>query len=102
MKAVISILGKQFLVQENDEILIEKLNLKEKTINFDNVLLIIDDKKIIIGSPKIEKAEVQVEKLEDTKGKKIKVIKFKAKKRYKKISNQRRHLTKIRINKIKV
>ena len=58
MNAVIKVGGKQYFVQENEEIFVEKLNASEgDVVNFDQVLM-LDGK---VGSPYLEDATVQGE-----------------------------------------
>lgn len=99
--AVIKTGGKQYLVSENQELKIEKLKAKPKSkINFDQVLLLADDKKIQIGNPYLKDVKVQATLLETRKDKKINVFKFKPKKRYKRLKGHRQQISKIRIEKI--
>ena len=101
MKAIISLLGKQYLISENDEILTNKIEGKKgEKINISDVLLISDNDKIILGKPKIKDAEVKAEILETKKGEKIRVLKFKAKKRYKRVIGFRPIVSKLKISKI--
>jgi len=103
MKAVIKLSGKQFLVTEGDKIISNKVKADEKSlVKVDEVFLLIDGEKVKIGQPKVKGAVVELELLETKKGKKIKIIKFKAKKRYKRIKGHRQILSKLRVKKIGV
>lgn len=101
--AVIKTGGKQYLVKENDILLVEKIG-KEKgeILEFDKVLLFIDkeNKKIKIGKPYLENVKVEAEILEQVKGKKITIIKYKPKIRYRRKKGHRQPYTKIKILKI--
>lgn len=101
--AIIKTGGKQYLVKEGDILTIEKLPEKvgEKII-FDQVLLVSDEKgkEIKIGQPLVKEAKVEAEILEQTKGPKVKVIKFKRKIRYHRKKGHRQSLTKVKIIKI--
>ena len=81
---------------------IEKLEIgKKKEITFKEVLLVSDEKKIKIGTPLVKSAKVTAKVLEpEMKGRKVTVIKFKAKKRYKKKMGFRPRYTKLEITKI--
>jgi len=80
--AVIKTGGKQYKVQEDEEIIIDKVEgEKGAKIDFDAVFLVVDDKKVKIGVPSVAKAKVTGEIVEQEKGKKIRVAKFKAKSR---------------------
>ena len=99
--AIIRTGGKEYKVSEGEEILIEKLSGKKgDSVVFDQVLLLVDDKKIDIGQPLVEKARVKAKVLEQAKGEKIRVVKFRAKSRYRRVKGHRQKLTKIRIEKV--
>jgi len=100
--AVIKTGGKQYRASEGEEFEIEKLEGKEgDKIDFDEVLLVVDGEKVEIGAPKVEGAKVLAEIVEQKKGEKIRVAKFKAKSRYRRVQGHRQLLTKIRILEIK-
>ena len=101
MLAVIKTGGKQYLVKKGDKIKIEKLEGKEGSeINFTDVLLLEKDKKVEIGKPVIKDAKVVAKILEQGKGKKIIIFKYKAKTRYKKKTGHRQPFTEVEVIKI--
>lgn len=104
MFAVIKTGGKQYKVQKGDILEIEKLNSKGKEVTFSDVFLVSNDKdKIKVGKPKVSKAKVIAKILEpETKGKKVTIVKFKPKKRYKKKMGHRQKYTKVKIEEILV
>ena len=73
---------------------------KEKKLVFDKVLLIQTEDKIKIGYPYIKDATVLADIVESYKTDKIRVFKFRAKKRYKKTSGSRQKMVRVKINKI--
>jgi len=98
--AVIKTGGKQYLVQEGEELEIEKINDKKgKKISFDKILL-IKDKKVRIGNPFLKKAVVKAEVLEHFKDKKIRISRYKAKSRRRKVKGHRQRKTRVKILKI--
>ena len=100
MLAIIKTGGKQYLVREGQSLSIEKIEGKSNSkIVFDQVLLLIVDEKVQIGTPKVKDAKVTATLLETKKDKKIRVFKFKAKKRYKKLRGHRQLRTKVKIEK---
>jgi len=101
--AVIKTGGKQYIVQENDVLDVEKLD-KEKgnKLVFKELLLVLDGKKTLLGKPFVKKAQVEADVLEQFRGEKIKVGRFRSKKRHSKIKGHRQYLTKIKINSIKL
>lgn len=98
MQAVIATGGKQYLVR-NDESLNVELVGDEKKLIFD-VLLLIDGKDITVGAPIVDKIKVHAEVLDTVKGEKIKILKFKAKKRVKRLTGHRQKYSQIKITKI--
>lgn len=101
--AIIKTGGKQYKVQKGDVLEVEKLEVgKKKEVAFKEVLLVSDDeKKIKVGAPLVKGAKVTAKVLEpEAKGKKVTIIKFKAKKRYKKKIGHRQKYTRVEIAKI--
>lgn len=99
--AVVKIGGSQYKVSEGEEIVVDKLQEKEKVkIEFADVLLLVDDKKVKIGDPYIKDAKLKATVLEHFKGEKIRVATYKAKSRYRKVKGFRSRLTRIKIDKI--
>jgi len=100
MFAVIETGGKQYRVQEGDVIFVEKLNaLTDDIIKFD-VLVCGDNQDVRVGTPIVENASVEGTVLGHTKGEKIVVFKYKAKKTFRKTQGHRQPYTKIEIKKI--
>ena len=103
MKAVIVTGGKQYSVQENDVIYIEKLNAEaEQTVTFDQVRAIVDGENSKFGTPVVEGATVTAKVLKNGKGKKITVFKYRPKKDSKSMQGHRQPYTKVQIEKISV
>jgi large subunit ribosomal protein L21 len=101
MKAIIVTGGKQYTVSEGDVLYIEKLNAEEEaTVKFDEVLAILDGENSKIGAPVVEGACVEAKVVKNGKGKKIDVIKYKAKKGEKKHIGHRQPYTKVEITKV--
>ena len=101
MKAVIVTGGKQYTVSEGDVIFVEKLNAEEaSTVNFDQVLAVLDGENTKIGTPVVEGAKVEAKVVKNGKGKKITIFRYKAKKNEKKKIGHRQPYTKVEITKI--
>lgn len=98
--AVIRTGGKQYKVSEGQQLKIEKLEVeKNNKIDFDDVLLVVNEDKVEIGTPNL-KIKVTASVLDQTKGKKIDVFKYKAKTGYHKKTGHRQNLTVVKIDKI--
>ena len=101
MKAVIVTGGKQYTVSEGDVLFVEKLGVEaEETVKFDEVLAVLDGENSKIGAPVVEGAVVEAKVVKNGKGKKIHVLKYKAKKNEKKKQGHRQPYTKVQIAKI--
>ena len=90
--AVIQTGGKQYKVAKGDVITVEKLpgglKASDKVV-FDKVLLVDNGKDTTIGNPFISGAKVEGTFQEEGRGKKIIVVKYKAKSRYFKSNGHR-------------
>ena len=101
MKAIIVTGGKQYTVAEGDVLYIEKLEAEaEATVKFETVLAVLDGENTKIGAPVVEGAAVEAKVVKNGKGKKIDVIRYKAKKNEKKHIGHRQPYTKVEITKI--
>ena len=101
MKAVIVTGGKQYTVAEGVVLFIEKLNAEaESTVKFDQVLAVLDGENTKIGAPVVEGATVEAKVVKNGKGKKIDIIRYKAKKNEKRHIGHRQPYTKVEITKI--
>lgn len=101
--AVIQSGGKQYKVSEGDIIEVERLESKpSEEILFDKVLLYVSNEPRVfeVGRPHLKEITVKGKVLEEKRGKKIRVSKFKAKVRYRKTIGHRQSLSKVSIEKI--
>ena len=100
-KAVVKIGGKQFIVAEKETLLVDLLQEGTKELTLD-ALLVIDGDKIQVGKPTVKGIKVTAKVIEDLiKGDKIRVIRYKAKKRVHKENGHRQKYSKIEITSIK-
>jgi len=90
----------QFKASEGTEPQMPKIVSDKKTIVFEDVLLVSDDKKCEIGTPYVKGAKVEADILGEERTEKIRVFKFKAKKRYKRTAGHRDEKTRVLIKKI--
>ena len=100
MFAIVNIAGKQFKVEEGQEIFVHRLEAKEgDSVTFEEVLLVDNDGKTKVGKPGL-KTNVTATVLNHLKGKKVIVFKKKRRKGYKVKNGHRQALTQIKIDKI--
>ncbi len=97
MKAIFETGGKQYYVAENDVIYVELLpNEAGSEITFDKVLAVGDK----VGTPYVAGAKVVCLVEKHGRGKKIKVFKYRPKKKYRKAQGHRQPYTKLVVKKI--
>jgi large subunit ribosomal protein L21 len=102
MFAVIKTGGKQYKVQKNDKLLVEKLDGEEGSkIQLDQVLMIADGKTSKIGAPVLAGAIVEATVVTQTRGPKITIFKKKRRQNYRRKNGHRQDLTMIQITDIK-
>ena len=98
MYAIIETGGKQYKVNEGDIVFVEKLDVNEgDTVVFDSVKAVSVGSEFKVGAPTVEGAAVTAKVLTNGKGKKIYVMKYKAKKNEKKKIGHRQPYTKVQI-----
>ena len=103
MYAIIETGGKQYKVEKDDVLQVEKLDGKVKDeIIFDNVLLVAEGEKAKVGFPYLKGAKVVAEKLRDLKAKKVTSFKFRRRKNSKTLKGHRQQLASVRIKEITV
>lgn len=99
--AIIESGGKQYKAVEGAILEVDNINIEAgKTHKFDKVLLYTADGVCQIGKPLVSDISVSGKVLGQFKGDKIRVAKFKAKSRYRKVHGHRQLLTRIQIEKI--
>ena len=101
--AIVKAGGKQYRVSTGDTIRVELLPADQgDTVTLDDVLMISHDGDVIVGTPTIEGASVDTEVVAKGKDKKIVILKFKAKTRYRRKNGHRQNFTDLRITDISV
>jgi large subunit ribosomal protein L21 len=99
MYAVIESGGKQYKVEEGTKLLVDRLDANDgDKISLRPVLF--RDGDVIVGKD-LAKVKVEAKVVENLRGKKIKVFKYKAKKGYRKRAGHRSELTKLEVTSLK-
>jgi len=99
--AIIKTGGKQYKVAEGKRIKIEKLPVATSdAVVFDQVLVVADGADLKIGTPNIDGAKVTAKVLKNGRARKVIILKYRAKKRYKKKAGHRQNFTEVEITKI--
>ncbi|MEO7051105.1 MAG: 50S ribosomal protein L21 [Rhodanobacter sp.] len=96
--AVIKTGGKQYRVMQGDVLRVELLTAEEgASISFDEVLLVGTGESITVGTPIVEGATVSATVRKHGRADKIRIIKFRRRKHYKRQQGHRQHFTEIEI-----
>ncbi len=100
MYAIIATGGKQYKVAEGDIIKVEKLGVEAgANVSFDQVL-VVNNGELKVGNPTVAGASVTATVVEEGKGKKVIVYRYKRKSGYHKKNGHRQTYTKVKIEKI--
>lgn len=101
MKAVVKIGGKQYLVAEKETLLVDLLPEGTKELELD-ALLTMEGDKTAVGTPTVKGVKVTAKVVDDeVKGDKLRIIRFKSKKRVHKETGHRQKYSRIQITSIK-
>jgi large subunit ribosomal protein L21 len=101
MYAIVKTGGKQYKVAEGDVIEVEKLDAQPGAEVALAAILLVDGEKVTHEADKLAKAKITAEVIEQTKGPKIRIHKFKNKTGYHKRMGHRQRLTQLKVTGIK-
>lgn len=92
--AVIELAGKQYTVSRGSNLTVDRLDTKEgETLTIDRVLLTNINGKLSVGRPYLKDAKIKAKVVKNRLADKIRVAKFRAKSRYRKVIGHRQQLT---------
>ena len=101
MYAIVNTGGKQYKIQQGDVLRVEKIPGEVGSpVSFDKVLMFSDGENVNIGRPVLDNVEVKGHIVDQGKGKKIIVFKYKRRKRYRRKLGHRQQYTEIKIDSI--
>ncbi|NTW31932.1 MAG: 50S ribosomal protein L21 [Bacteroidetes bacterium] len=101
MYAIVNIAGQQFKVENEQNVIVHRLAGEVGSkVEFNSVMLINNDGKVVVGEPLIEGAKVTATILSHLKGDKVIIFKKRRRKGYQKSSGHRQFLTKIQIDSV--
>jgi len=99
MYAIVKTGGKQYRVEQDQTLLVERLPDDEgATVALEPILFRSDD--AVFGADELKKVKVEAKVLGHERGPKLRVFKFKPKRGYKKRTGHRQELTRIQVTKI--
>ena len=103
MYAIVECSGRQYRAEEGSSFAVEKLPYEVgESIELDKVLLVSDGEEITVGQPTVEDVSVSATIVEQYRGKKILVWKYRPSKRYRLRKGHRQSYTRLRIDSINV
>jgi len=99
--AIVESGGRQYRAEEGHTFSVEKLPFEVgEQIELSNVLLLANDADVQIGQPTVAGASVRATVVDQYRGKKIFVWKYKPKKRYRRRQGHRQSYTRLRVDEI--
>jgi large subunit ribosomal protein L21 len=98
--AIIELGGKQYRVEKGDTLLVDRIDQKEGGKVSPRALLYRSDDTVFEG-PELDRVKVEAVVTEHVKGKKVRVFKYRPKKRYRRRAGHRSALTRVEIREIK-
>ena len=101
MYAIMETGGKQYKVEQGDVLSVEKLEAEAgETVEVTKVLAVGQEGGFTVGKPYVEGAKVVLKVMEQGKGEKILVFKYKPKKKYRKLRGHRQPYSKVVVDEI--
>jgi large subunit ribosomal protein L21 len=98
MYAVIKSGGKQHRVVEGELLKVELLDVAPgETITLEDVLMVVNGSDIKIGTPIVTGAKVQAEVVSHGRHDKVRIVKFRRRKHYRKQAGHRQYFTELKI-----
>ncbi len=99
--AIVKAGGKQYRVSTGDTVRVESLPADQgDTVTLNDVLMLSMDGNVEVGNPTINGATVEAEVVGKGRDKKVVILKFKAKTRYRRKNGHRQHYTDLRVTNI--
>ena len=100
MYAIVATGGKQYKVEEGDVLEVEKIEGEAGTVVELPLVMIAGDKAVVTDAKKLGHATATAEIVDQFKGDKVVIFKFKKRKGYKRTRGHRQNLTRLRVTKL--
>jgi large subunit ribosomal protein L21 len=100
--AIIEMGGKQYRVEKGDSVVVDRVNAEQGAKVSPRAVAFAAGDKTVLDGPELEKVKVDAVVAEHLKGEKIRVFKYRPKKRYRKTTGHRSLLTRLEISDIKL
>ena len=104
MYAIVQVGGKQYRVEKGGQLVVDRMREDEgATVTLEPLLYAGDGKDdTVFGGGDLEKVKVEAKVVGHERGKKLRVVKFKPKRGYKRTAGHRSELTRLEISEIKL
>ena len=102
MYAIVEISGKQYKIEKDAIVNVDRLKNAEKDLVLDKVLLYSNEGEVKIRQPYLQNVKVKAEVLGEVKGNKVFGIKFKKRKNYTRTIGHRAQYSQLKINEVVV
>jgi len=100
--AIIETGGKQYMVRPGDRLDVEKLDAEPgSSVTVEAVLAVSDGAKLTVGAPRVAGAAVDLDVVEQFRGRKVVSFKKKRRKGYHKTIGHRQNLTAVKVSAIR-
>jgi large subunit ribosomal protein L21 len=100
--AIIELGGKQYRVEKGGSVLVDRISAKQGAKVSPRAVMFRSGKQTVIDGAELEKVKVEAVVAEHVKGEKLRVFKYRPKKRYRRRLGHRSHLTRLEISDIKL
>jgi len=101
MYAIVKVGGKQYRVEKGDSLLVDRMH-EDEGAKVNLVPLLFRDDDAVFDAGSLEKVKVEAVVTGHERGKKIRVVKFKPKRGYKRTAGHRSELTRLEISDLKM
>jgi len=101
MYAIVKVGGKQYRVEKGDSLLVDRMH-EDEGAKVTLVPLLFRDDDAVFDTDSLEKVKVEAVIRGHERGKKIRVVKFKPKRGYKRTAGHRSELTRLEISDLKM
>ncbi|MCX7679542.1 MAG: 50S ribosomal protein L21 [Spirochaetes bacterium] len=103
MYAIVEISGKQYKIEKDQTVYVDKFTEQEgQEITIDKVLMVVDGEKSMVGSPYLSNVKISAKVLGVATGKKVRGIKFKKRKNYTRTLGHKPVFTALKISEFSV
>ena len=102
MYAIVKTGGKQYRVEQGQSLLVERLPVEDGGAVALDPLLYVDGSTVVDGGAELERVSVQAKVVSHERGPKLRIVKFKPKRGYKRRTGHRQELTRIEVTQIKL